>query len=80
MTNQMISMIRTFAEVEHSLIYERHRENIPLASLHEAYRGRTNHCPQNNKFKFDGEQQRKAMLAREFSISRETALSVSEIV
>ena len=75
MANLMLSVMDAFAEFERSLIRERQREGITLAKQRGAYRGR-------KKSLSDSEIQRlrqravagekKAMLAREFGISRET--------
>lgn len=75
MANLLLSMIGAFAEFERALIRERQREGIALAKQRGVYRGR--------KKSLDPEQadqllrratagEPKALLAREFEISRET--------
>ncbi len=75
MANLLLSMIGAFAEFERALIRERQREGIALAKQRGVYRGR--------KKSLDPEQadqllrratagEPKALLAREFGISRET--------
>ena len=75
MATLLLSVMGAFAEFERSLIRERQREGIALARQRGAYRGRTR--------ALDAEQvarlrQRvangtpKAVLAREFGVSRET--------
>ncbi|PJG60136.1 recombinase family protein [Aeromonas cavernicola] len=75
MANLMLSVMGAFAEFERALIRERQREGIVLAKQRGAYRGR--------KKALDPEQvaelrrrvvtgEKKAQLAREFGISRET--------
>lgn len=75
MANLMLSVMGAFAEFERSLIHERQREGIALARLRGAYRGRKKSLSseQQNEVRrraMDGE--KKAQLAREFGISRET--------
>ena len=75
MANLMLSVVGAFAEFERALIRERQREGIALAKQRGAYRGR--------KKSLSPEQvavlkrrvaagEKKAGLAREFGISRET--------
>ena len=67
--------MRAFAEFERALIGERQREGISLAKQRGAYRGRKKALTDNQVVELRrrasaGEQ--KAMLAREFGISRQT--------
>ena len=75
MANLMLSVMGAFAEFERSLIHERQREGITLARLRGAYRGRKKSLSSEQQIEvrrraMDGE--KKAQLAREFGISRET--------
>lgn len=75
MANLILSVMGAFAEFERALIHERQREGIALAKLRGAYRGRKKSLSseQQNEVRrraMDGE--KKAQLAREFGISRET--------
>lgn len=75
MANLMLSVMGAFAEFERSLIHERQREGIALAKLRGAYRGRKKSLSSEQQIEVrrratDGE--KKAQLAREFGISRET--------
>jgi DNA invertase Pin-like site-specific DNA recombinase len=75
MANLMLSVMGAFAEFECSLIHERQREGIALARLRGAYRGRKKSLSSEQQIEvrrraMDGE--KKAQLAREFGISRET--------
>lgn len=75
MANLMLSVMGAFAEFERSLIHERQREGIALAKLRGAYRGRKKSLSSEQQIEvrrraIDGE--KKAQLAREFGISRET--------
>ena len=75
MANLMLSVMGAFAEFERSLIHERQREGIALARLRGAYRGRKKSLSSEQQIEVrrratDGE--KKAQLAREFGISRET--------
>ena len=75
MANLMLSMMGAFAEFEKSLIRERQREGIELARLRGAYRGRKKSLNDEQIAELErrvlaGEQ--KALIARDFSISRET--------
>lgn len=75
MANLMLSVMGAFAEFERSLIHERQREGIALARLRGAYRGRKKSLSSEQQTEvrrraMDGE--KKAQLAREFGISRET--------
>lgn len=75
MANLMLSVMGAFAEFERSLIHERQREGIALARLRGAYRGRKKSLSSEQQIEVrrratNGE--KKAKLAREFGISRET--------
>jgi len=75
MANLMLSVMGAFAEFERALIRERQREGIALAKQRGAYRGRKPALSDAQVADLrrrveDGE--RKAQLAREFGISRET--------
>ena len=75
MANLMLSVMGAFAEFERALIRERQREGIALAKLRGAYRGRRKALAPERIAELrhraaSGE--KKAQLAREFSISRET--------
>ncbi|MBC3215925.1 MULTISPECIES: recombinase family protein [Serratia] len=75
MANLMLSVMGAFAEFERSLIHERQREGIALAKLRGAYHGRKKSLSSEQQIEvrrraMDGE--KKAQLAREFGISRET--------
>jgi DNA invertase Pin-like site-specific DNA recombinase len=75
MSTLMLSVMGAFAEFERSLIRERQREGISLAKQRGVYRGRKKtlseeQCSQLKRRVAAGEQ--KALVAREFGISRET--------
>jgi DNA invertase Pin-like site-specific DNA recombinase len=75
MANLMLSVMGAFAEFERALIRERQREGIVLAKRLGAYCGRkkslsTEQIIELHRRAQDGE--KKAPLAREFGISRET--------
>ena len=75
MANLMLSVMGAFAEFERALIRERQREGIALAKQRGAYRGRKKAlAPERvadlRRRAAAGE--KKAQLAREFGISRET--------
>jgi DNA invertase Pin-like site-specific DNA recombinase len=73
--NLMLSVMGAFAEFERSLIRERQREGIVLAKARGAYRGRKRSLsPEKIVTLRDRAKggERKASLAREFGISRET--------
>jgi DNA invertase Pin-like site-specific DNA recombinase len=75
MANLMLSVMGAFAEFERALIRERQREGIALAKQRGAYRGRKPALSDAQVADLrrrvdDGE--RKAQIAREFGISRET--------
>jgi DNA invertase Pin-like site-specific DNA recombinase len=75
MANLMLSVMGAFSEFERALIRERQREGIALAKSRGAYRGRKKALAHERVSELrrraaDGE--KKAQLAREFGISRET--------
>jgi DNA invertase Pin-like site-specific DNA recombinase len=75
MANLMLSVMGAFAEFERALIRERQREGIALARQRGAYRGRKKSLSLDQVAELrrraeTGE--KKAPLAREFGISRET--------
>lgn len=75
MANLMLSVMGAFAEFERALILERQREGIALAKQRGAYRGRKKSLSPDQVAELRqrvtaGE--KKAGLARELGISRET--------
>ncbi|VVE55348.1 transposase [Pandoraea horticolens] len=75
MANLLLSVMGAFAEFERALIRERQREGIALARQRGAYRGRKKalapeRAAELRRRAAAGE--KKAQLAREFGISRET--------
>ena len=75
MANLMLSVMGAFAEFERALIRERQREGITLAKQRGAYRGRKkalapDRAAELRRRAAAGE--KKAQLAREFGVSRET--------
>ena len=75
MANLMLSVMGAFAEFERSLIRERQREGIALAKKRGVYRGRKKALvpEQVADLRHRAEAgEKKAQLAREFGISRET--------
>ena len=75
MSKLLLSVMGAFAEFERSLIRERQREGIELAKKRGVYKGRKQKLPADKRKELrrrasGGE--RKAALAREFGISRET--------
>ncbi|MXS85563.1 recombinase family protein [Nitrosomonas sp. HPC101] len=81
--NLMLSVMGSFAEFERALIRERQREGIALAKQRGAYRGRKKSL--NNKQVTElkrrvmaGDQ--KALIARNFGISRETLYQYLKMV
>ena len=75
MANLMLSVMGAFAEFERALIHERQREGIALAKQRGAYRGRKKalapeRAAELRRRAVAGE--KKAQLAREFGVSRET--------
>ena len=75
MANLMLSVMGAFAEFERALIKERQREGIALAKQRGAYRGRKKSLSPERAAalrKRAAAGEKKAALAREFGISRET--------
>jgi DNA invertase Pin-like site-specific DNA recombinase len=75
MANLMLSVMGAFAEFERALIRERQREGIALAKQRGAYRGRRKSLAADQITELRrraGSGEKKAPLAREFGISRET--------
>lgn len=75
MANLLLSVMGAFAEFERALIRERQREGIALAKQRGAYRGRRKALVDDQVVELRrraGAGERKATLAREFGISRET--------
>lgn len=75
MANLLLSVMGAFAEFERALIRERQREGIALAKQRGAYRGRKKALADGQVVELRrraGAGERKATLAREFGISRET--------
>lgn len=75
MANLMLSVMGAFAEFERALIRERQREGIALAKQRGAYRGRKKALgpdPVAELRSRAASGEKKAQLAREFGISRET--------
>ncbi len=75
MANLMLSVMGAFAEFERALIRERQREGIALAKQRGAYRGRKRALSDADisalKFRVAAGE-KKAQVARDFGISRET--------
>ena len=75
MANLLLSVMGAFAEFERALIGERQREGIALAKKRGAYRGRKRSLSPDQVSELRrraGDGEGKAVLAREFGISRET--------
>ncbi len=75
MSHLMLSVMGAFAEFERSLIRERQREGIQLAKKRGAYRGRKKALSEFDITQLKAriqEGEKKAHLAREYGISRET--------
>ena len=75
MANLMLSVMGAFAEFERALIHERQREGIALAKQRGAYRGRKKALSPKQVGELRqraGTGEQKAVLAREFGISRDT--------
>jgi DNA invertase Pin-like site-specific DNA recombinase len=75
MANLMLSVMGTFAEFERSLIRERQREGIALAKQRGGYKGRKKTLmPERaaEPVQRAGNGVPKAVLARDYGISRET--------
>lgn len=75
MANLMLSVMGAFAEFERALIRERQREGIALAKQRGAYRGRKRSLSDDEisklRMRIDAGD-KKAQVARDFKISRET--------
>lgn len=75
MATLMLSVMGAFAEFERSLIRERQREGIALAKQRGAYRGRKKSLNDEQVAMLKqrvGAGEQKALVARDFGISRET--------
>jgi len=75
MSTLMLSMMGAFAEFERALIFERQREGIAIAKIEGKYKGRkpTLSPAQASQLRARAQAgEKKAVLAREFGISRET--------
>jgi DNA invertase Pin-like site-specific DNA recombinase len=75
MANLMLSVMGAFAEFERSLIRERQREGIALAKQRGAYKGRKKILTPDRAAEMvqrAGSGVPKALLARDYGISRET--------
>jgi DNA invertase Pin-like site-specific DNA recombinase len=75
MANLMLSVMGAFSEFERSLIRERQREGIALAKQRGAYKGRKKILPPERAAELvqrAGSGVPKAVLARDYGISRET--------
>ncbi|MCL2344946.1 MAG: recombinase family protein [Desulfobulbus sp.] len=75
MANLMLSVMGAFAEFERALIRERQREGIALAKQRGAYRGRKKALTPDRVAELRrraAADEKKAQLARDFGISRET--------
>src|SRR5512135_813455 len=75
MSNLMLSVLGAVAQFERDLIKDRQREGIALAKQRGAYRGRGKALPGDKVAELRrraGAGEKKARLAREFGISRET--------
>jgi DNA invertase Pin-like site-specific DNA recombinase len=79
MANLMLSVMGAFAEFERSLIRERQREGIALAKQRGAYKGRKKTLTPDRAAELvqrAGSGVPKALLARDYGISRETVYSI----
>jgi DNA invertase Pin-like site-specific DNA recombinase len=75
MAQLMLSVMGAFAEFERALLRERQREGIALAKQRGAYRGRKKALAPDQVAALRARAEagaKKALLAREFGISRET--------
>ncbi|OZA72132.1 MAG: transposase [Sphingomonadales bacterium 39-62-4] len=75
MANLMLSVMGAFAEFERALIRERQREGIAVAKQRGAYRGRKRSLSDEQLVELHrrvGAGERKASIARDLGISRET--------
>ena len=82
MSNLLLSVMGAFAEFERSLIRERQREGIALAKKAGVYKGRKPSLTAEKAHELRSRislGERKASLAREFGISRETVYQYSRI-
>jgi DNA invertase Pin-like site-specific DNA recombinase len=83
MANLMLSVMGAFAEFERALLRERQREGIALAKQHGLYRGRKRALSDAqiaNLQKRLASGEKKAVVAREFGISRETLYQYLRVV
>ena len=75
MSNLLLSMLGAVAEFERSIILERQREGISIAKSEGRYRGRKPSLSADRVQELQrraGTGEKKAALAREFGVSRET--------
>ncbi|MBS0649218.1 MAG: recombinase family protein [Verrucomicrobia bacterium] len=75
MATLMLSVMSAFAEFERALIRERQREGIALAKQRGAYRGRKKSLSEEQILQLQSRVnagEKKAQVARDFAISRET--------
>lgn len=75
MATLLLSVMGAFAEFERALIHERQREGIALAKQRGAYRGRKKALSEEKAVALReraAQGEKRAQLAREFGISRET--------
>jgi DNA invertase Pin-like site-specific DNA recombinase len=74
MANLLLTLLGAVAQFERSLIRERQREGIALAKKAGVYKGRKPNLTteQAASLRFRAKTEKKAALAREFGISRET--------
>jgi DNA invertase Pin-like site-specific DNA recombinase len=74
MANLMLSVLGAVAQFERDLIKERQREGIALAKQRGVYRGRKKALSEDRvaELRQRAAKEKKATLAREFGISRET--------
>jgi DNA invertase Pin-like site-specific DNA recombinase len=74
MANLMLTVLGAVAQFERDLIKERQREGIALAKRRGAYRGRRKKLSAERvaELRARAVREKKAVLAREFGISRET--------
>jgi DNA invertase Pin-like site-specific DNA recombinase len=83
MANLMLSVMGAFAEFERALLRERQREGIALAKQHGLYRGRKRALSDAqiaNLRKRLASGEKKAVVAREFGISRETLYQYLRVI
>jgi len=75
MSNLLLNVLGSFAEFERALLKERQREGIALAKLRGAYRGRKKSLSDADVLEIKrrlAAGEKKAAVAREFKVSRET--------